>query len=215
MNNSTHAPFYDLFKLIVAILLLLIFLFLTLWMPTTQPPQALLPSITAVAAQATPTVVAVISSPTATLTSVPASSTPSAPATPQATPSPIETTTPTESPSPTPVETPTPEATSPSVVQAPTNEKTCLAESRTQLQVGMKAVIQHRLNFRSSAGINNNRLSTNPPGTQVEVIGGPACTVYENGSSYLWWQVKLPNGDIGWSAEASAFGGFYFMEPNP
>jgi len=29
----------------------------------------------------------------------------------------------------------------------------------------------------------------------------------------LWWQIKLPNGLTGWSAEASAFGKFYFMEP--
>ena len=38
----------------------------------------------------------------------------------------------------------------------------------------MKAIIRHRLNFRSSSGIHNNRVSTNPPGTQVDVIGGPA-----------------------------------------
>jgi hypothetical protein len=56
---------------------------------------------------------------------------------------------------------------------------------------------------------------TNIPNTQVEIIGGPACTRYEYGGSYLWWQIKLPNGLIGWSAEASAFGKFYFMEPAP
>ena len=215
MNNSSYAPLYDLFKLIVAILLLLIFLFLILWTPSSQPPQALLPSITAVTVQATPTVAAVISSPTATSTSVPATSTPIATNTSQAaTPSPTETSEPTQepAPTPTPTETPAPEPTIPVAENSP-GESVCAATTRTQLQVGMKAVIQHRLNFRSSAGINNNRLSTNPPGTQVEVIGGPSCTTYKNGSSYLWWQIKLPNGDIGWSAEASAFGGFYFMEP--
>lgn len=215
MNNSSYAPHYDLFKLIVAILLLLIFLFLTLWMPSTQPPQALLPSITADTVQATPTVAAVISSPTATSTSVPSTSTPIATNTSQPeTPSPTETGEPTQEPAPTPIPTETPslEPSTPVAENSP-GESVCTATTRTQLQVGMKAVIQHRLNFRSSAGINNNRLSTNPPGTQVEVIGGPACTVYENGSSYLWWQIKLPNGEIGWSAEASAFGGFYFMEP--
>jgi hypothetical protein len=59
----------------------------------------------------------------------------------------------------------------------------------------------------------NNWILTNIPGTKVDVIGGPACTRYQNGGSYLWWQIRLPSGVIGWSAEASAFGAFYFMEP--
>jgi hypothetical protein len=210
MNHPSYAPFYDLFKLIVAILLLLIFLFLTFWMPSKPTPQALLPSSgTPFPPRSTPTLVSVISSPTSTATSVP----PTATTTPQATPSPTETTEPAQSPAPTPTETPTPEPTSPPVADNPSSESVCPATTRTQLQVGMKAIIRHRLNFRSSAGITNNRLQTNPPGTQVDVIGGPACTSYKNGSSYLWWEIKLPNGDIGWSAEASAFGGFYFMEP--
>jgi hypothetical protein len=31
--------------------------------------------------------------------------------------------------------------------------------------------------------------------------------------AYIWWQIKLPDGQIGWSAEASQQGAFYFMEP--
>jgi hypothetical protein len=77
----------------------------------------------------------------------------------------------------------------------------------------MKATIAHIVNFRSSPGVFNNWILTNQPGIQVEVIGGPACTRYKNGGAYLWWQIKLPNGLAGWSAEASAFGKFYFMEP--
>jgi hypothetical protein len=49
----------------------------------------------------------------------------------------------------------------------------------------------------------------------VEILGGPECTRYEGGATYLWWQIKLPNGQVGWSAEASASGAFYFMEPAP
>jgi cytoskeletal protein RodZ len=203
MSNSPYTPFYDLFKLIVSILLLLIFLFLTLWMPSTQVPQSMLPYGTPLPARSTPTTVSAISFPTSTSTSIPSTTT----NTPQATPSPTETSEQPPSPSPTPEPTPPP------VVENPSNESACPATSQTQLQVGMKAIIRHRLNFRASAGIHNNRLSTNPPGMQVDVIGGPECTAYQNGSSYLWWQIKLPNGDIGWSAEASAFGGFYFMEP--
>jgi hypothetical protein len=98
-------------------------------------------------------------------------------------------------------------------VEIPSETNICEAVSRSQLQVGMKATIVHHLNFRSSPGVLNNWILTNVPDTQVEIIGGPSCTRYQNGGAYLWWQIKLPNGMIGWSAEASAFGAFYFMEP--
>jgi hypothetical protein len=78
--------------------------------------------------------------------------------------------------------------------------------------MGDHAVILRRLNFRSSPGIQDNWLLTNLPGTKVEVIGGPQCLPHFAGA-YLWWQVKLPNGQTGWSAEGSQFGSFYFIEP--
>jgi len=217
--KTSSAPYYDLFKLVVAILLLLIFLFLLLWMPSMQAPQALLPSGTPLPPHSTPTVVSVQFSPAVTSTSVAPTATPAGTNTPNPTSSPTATSTPTQSSVPTstpsPTKTPTPEATATSSTESPSVTNACGAALRSQLQVGMKATIQHRLNFRSSVGIQNNRLLTNIPGTQVEVVGGPVCTTYQNGVSYLWWQVKLPNGSVGWSAEASAFGGFYFMEPAP
>jgi hypothetical protein len=73
-------------------------------------------------------------------------------------------------------------------------------------------MILRRLNFRSSPGIQDNWLRTNIPGTQVEVIGGPECLPYVAGA-YIWWQIKLPKGEVGWSAEGSIHGTFYFMEP--
>lgn len=77
----------------------------------------------------------------------------------------------------------------------------------------MNAIIQRRLNFRTYPGLFNNLILTNDPGVEVEVVGGPACTRYQHGGAYLWWEIKLPNGLVGWSAEASAFGAFYFMLP--
>jgi hypothetical protein len=68
------------------------------------------------------------------------------------------------------------------------------------------------LNFRSSPGIHENWMRTNIPGTKVQVIGGPECVPHFTGA-YVWWQIKLPDGQIGWSAESSQFGSFYFMEP--
>jgi hypothetical protein len=99
-------------------------------------------------------------------------------------------------------------------VEIPSEPEACAAYSRSQLQVGMQATIQRRLNFRSYPGLFNNLILTNDPDTEVEIVGGPACTRYEKGGAYLWWEIKLPNGLTGWSAEASAFGAFYFMEPS-
>lgn len=77
----------------------------------------------------------------------------------------------------------------------------------------MKATIQRHLNFRSSPGIRENWLLTNLPGTRIEVIGGPECVPYWTGA-YLWWQIRLPDGRVGWSAEGSLQGSFYFIEPS-
>lgn len=83
------------------------------------------------------------------------------------------------------------------IIEVPSQPVACEAFARSKLQVGMRAVIQRRLNFRSSPGLFNNWLLTNVQGMQVEVIGGPACTIYRNGGSYLWWQTQLPNGLVG------------------
>jgi hypothetical protein len=87
-----------------------------------------------------------------------------------------------------------------------------VADSRSRLQVGTNAIIVRRLNFRSSAGIRDNWLLTNIPGTRVEIIGGPECVPYWTGA-YTWWQIRLADGRVGWSAEGSLHGSFYFMEP--
>jgi hypothetical protein len=97
-------------------------------------------------------------------------------------------------------------------VDIPVESGACEPVARAQLRVERPATITRYLNFRSSPGIANNLILTNAPGTQVEIMDGPACTRYEGGS-HLWWQIELPDGRIGWSAEASASGAFYFMEP--
>jgi len=207
MSTSSRAPFYDLFKLIVAIILLLLFLFLIRISPggTPEPISSILTSTplppTGTTIPATSTVVPVTPSPNTTST----------PISPTNTPQPADT--PTQIPTPTPPsETPIPETSPTPSIEVPSETEACTL-SRPQLQVGMKAIIQRRLNFRSSPGIMDNWIITNVPGTQVEVVGGPVCTHYPNSVAYLWWQIKLPDGSVGWSAEASAVGTFYFMEP--
>jgi hypothetical protein len=200
MSTSARASFYDLFKLIVAILLLLLFLFL-IW---GQKPQ---PSLLNLTTSTTPHTTLTVATPSST--SAPLTATLSATSLPTATSMPTFTST----VIPSPTESPVPETLPTPIVEIPSDKNVCEAISRSQLQVGMKAIIVHIVNFRSSPGVLNNWILTNNPNTQVEVIGGPACTRYKNGGTYLWWQIKLPNGLTGWSAEASAFGAFYFMEP--
>jgi len=203
MTSPTRAPLYDLFKLIVAIILLLIFIFLV-WI---QPTGASQPVPSTSTSTPLPSSTSTVASPTQT--SIPPTMTPEPTDTPSPTSAPtLETTN-----SPEATESPVPETLPTPIIEIPSEPEVCAAVSRSQLQTGMKAIIQRRLNFRSSPGIMNNWMLTNLPGTQVEVIGGPACTRYQNGGAYLWWQIKLPNGLTGWSAEASAFGTFYFMEP--
>jgi hypothetical protein len=210
MNFWFRAQLYDLFKLIVALILLLIFLFLLLWMPPSgarqpAPIMATLPSQPSV-----PT-----DSPTATF--IPPTETFALTIT--ASPVPAETQLPTLTPTivPSPTESPVPEITSTPAPAAETGEDTngCESVTLSQLQAGMQATIVRYLNFRSSPGFLDNWILTNAPGTQVEILGGPECTRYEGGGLYLWWQIRLPDGQIGWSAEASASGAFYFMEPAP
>jgi len=193
MNNTKSVKQYDLFKLIVAIVLLLIFLCLFLWAakPNTTPPLDVTPlsTLTLTSAPATQAFTAtstIVPPPTNTQTSLPVN-------TPTNTPVPTTTTTPSD--------------------ETNTDVSVCEAIAKSQLAVGMTAIINQRLNFRSSPGIYNNRISTSAPGTKAEIIGGPTCTTYKNRGVYLWWQIKLPNGLTGWSAEASIYGTFYFMGP--
>jgi hypothetical protein len=81
-----------------------------------------------------------------------------------------------------------------------------------RLQVGEAARVKFNLNMRSSPGIKDNWMLTNISGTELKVIGGPACVVQEGGA-YWWWEVENPSGLRGWSAEANQQGLYYFLEP--
>ena len=211
MNASTRAPGYDLFKLIVAIILLLIFLLLWLGIKPVHAPyaeQAPVAGITSASPTETylPTLTPVLASA--------ATEHPTSTPLPTSTETAIDTSTSIPIlPTLTVIPAPTEEALPTPIVEIPAQPSDCDAVSRSQLHVGTQATISRKVNLRSSPGLFNNWLAVNQPGTQVEIIGGPSCTRYKNGGAYLWWQIKLPNGKVGWSAEASAFGSFYFMEP--
>lgn len=93
-------------------------------------------------------------------------------------------------------------------------EPDCPLALPPRLQVGKQARVITNLNMRSSPGIQNNWLLTNPRGTILDVIGGPVCTLYEGGA-FLWWEVTNPAGKTGWSAEARQQGTSYYLEPLP
>jgi hypothetical protein len=68
--------------------------------------------------------------------------------------------------------------------------------------------------MRGEASITAPILSTNPTGTEVEIIGGPVCTPVGE-RAYLWWQTRLPDGAEGWSAEMQLNEPSYLLEPIP
>ncbi|HNQ93570.1 MAG TPA: hypothetical protein PKK96_04830 [Anaerolineales bacterium] len=208
MSRSSYAPLYDLFKLVVAIILLLIFLFFYLnWKGSRGTQESVSFVSTSTPHPSTQT-------PSPAPTGIPAAVSSTEISTPiVATNTPMLADTPTQTPTTEPSSgSPTPETSPTLIVENPSDAEAC-SLLPPQLQVGIKATIKRRLNFRSSPGISNNWILTNIPNTQVDVIGGPVCTRYENGVAYLWWQIKLPDGSVGWSAEASALGAVYFMEP--
>ena len=203
MEPSTRATGYDLFKLIVAILLLILF-FLLNRRPTPQS-STLISTL-----NAKPTIVPASStSISLTSTSLPIL-TPTATNITASTQTPLASQTVTDVAAPT--ATPLPSSTSTPISGTPAATACDAASSHSRLQAGMSAIILRRLNFRSSPGIQNNWLLTNNPGIKVEIIGGPECIPHSIGA-YVWWQIKLPDGQIGWSAEASQQAMFYFMEP--
>lgn len=119
------------------------------------------------------------------------------------------------SPSPTPVFTAekTVQVTeTTSETSAPVIQIDCQLALPTRLKVGDRALVVTNLNMRTEGGITKKLIRTNPAGTELTIIGGPVCEAYEAGA-YLWWQVERDDEQNGWSAEASLTDQFYFLEP--
>lgn len=90
----------------------------------------------------------------------------------------------------------------------------CSAPAPARLTVGKTARVTSNLNLRREPVISDNIVMVNPVGAVLKVLQGPQCVEYQ-GSAYLWWQVESPDGTVGWSAEATLNGAFYFLEPIP
>ena len=220
--KRASAPSYDLFKLIVTVILVTILLLMLLrgcatstsagLTAATVPPGEEVTSVpptagvvvssmatetfTASAMPATVASTATITqiAPTQTIPAAMATeivSTPEASATPAATTSVTEQTT-----------------------HTPEGEASCNTSVPSRLAVGQKARVVQRLNMRFDSSITATIIQTNPTGTQVDIIGGPVCTQVGD-TAYLWWQIRLPNGAEGWSAESQLNERSYLLEPIP
>ena len=224
MQSPARASGYDLFKLIVALILLILFLLLNRGATSQSPAPVSTPRVqTTELPASSPSILLTathfpVASPASTSVSVstvtpsPSSTQTTAITTPTLLRSPTLTNTPEPSTAPLPTATPVVESTAPPASESTASSTCQIAGIHSHLRTGMKATILRRLNFRSSPGIGDNWLRTNLPGTKVEIVGGPECIPHLTGA-YIWWQIKLSDGQVGWSAEASRFGSFYFMEP--
>jgi hypothetical protein len=204
--KSRYVPGYDLFKLVVAIILTIILIILLLRERDSR--YALLevspvPTVTQLAVLSTATQSPLDPSPSPTQQPPTVSPTPEVVATEV-----------TAVPQPTVTETVVPTESTPAPVQA-SNPDECPANP-TRLQAGMNVKVLDWLNFRTGPGLNYEIQRTNRPGTQMEVIGGPVCTVKGGNPprAYLWWNVKMESGQEGWSAEAPLNFPNYFLEPS-
>lgn len=194
-SGSKYVPGYDLFKLIVAVILTIILIILLLQASQkrfaapgmTETKQAVLPTMTS---------------------QPPLTPTPNLPVTPteiSVAETPVVEATPTQAASV--AATPSASALSSDPNECPSNP--------TRIQVGQNVFVNDWLNFRTGPGLNFSIQRTNQPGTEMEVIGGPICTIRGNDppKAYLWWNVRMKDGREGWSAEAPLNFPNYFLEP--
>lgn len=208
--ERASVPRYDLFKLAVAVVLIAILLVMYLGGGATGSLAALPPTRTspAIESAATDTPPAV-STETEQVTPAPEAAT--------STPPPDATSTATSgvaASSPTPT-APELSAVAAATATAPASQSTvCNTSVPSRLRVGQTAGAVQRLNMRTQPWITAPILQTNPANTQVEIIGGPVCTPVGAGG-YLWWQIRLPTGAEGWSAEAPLNEATYLLEPAP
>lgn len=219
MNRAT-APRYDLFKLIVALILVVILVLMLLrgcatgsasLLPTevesmTEPAQEDISPVPTEASSATTTAEENTPSPEPSGTpTVPATSTPEA-----------DFTTPAAEPA---TETPEAVAAEPSTTDGTPTTTTadsdaCRTSVPSRLSVGQEARVTQRLNMRSAADILAPILQINSTNARLEIIDGPVCQQVGE-SAYLWWQVRVASGAEGWSAEAPLNEATYLLEPIP
>ncbi|MFN8413521.1 MAG: SH3 domain-containing protein [Anaerolineales bacterium] len=196
-SQTKYSPGYDLFKLIVAVVLTVILFFLLL---RNRPRGG--GELSAVN-HGTPTPANVVKTVTLPSTEVVVSFTSTATLLPSVTATILPTATPTEIP--------------------PTETATLIPETNacpsqpSRVNIGDSVQVLLRLNFRTGPGLNYPVILTNSPNTKMQIIGGPICTTKdtpEGPRAYRWWNVRREEDGLeGWSAEAPLINSNYFIEP--
>jgi hypothetical protein len=199
--RTRYAPGYDLFKLVVAVILTIILIVLLL-RERDRRFASLETAVTTIAE----TTSLVLSTMTLSLPASTSTSTPTPTELPATETAPVEAA-PTEIPS----------AEEPSIEQPQASDPNECPSNPTRIHAGVTVRVLDWLNFRAAPGIGKTILHTNRPGTEMEVIGGPVCTPQTENPprAYLWWNVRMEDGREGWSAEAPLNFPNYFMEPVP
>lgn len=208
--RTRYVPLYDLFKLIVGVILTIILILLLLRESqdmTRETNPVALPTYTN--SPTVKTAPLITGTPSPEITEITAASIPTSISTPTATAKQVTEPPPTESPTPaTSAATPMPEP-------SPTLDPNTCPANPTHIKVGDKVKVLDWLNFREGPGLNYRIQHTNRPGTQMDVIGGPVCAIKGDNPprAYLWWNVRMGNGKEGWSAESPLNFPNYFLEP--
>jgi hypothetical protein len=85
----------------------------------------------------------------------------------------------------------------------------------SHIQVGDEIRVLNWVYFRTGPGRHWPIRYTIQPGTELSVIGGPVttCRNADGGPrAYIWWNLRMRNGEEGWSAEAQLILPTYFLE---
>ena len=204
-------PRYDLFKLLVSIVLVIILILLLLREGATTP-AATLPSENGLPATANPSLASSAPSEASDGARAVEAISPSLSVTLKA-----DTLTPAAA-AMTPASglTSTQVSTNVASTSAPAAGETSSCNTRlpSRLNLGQQARVAQRLNLRIAPSIDAPILLTNAVDTTVEIIGGPVCTPVGE-RAYVWWQVRLGDGAEGWSAETQLNEPAYLLQPVP
>jgi len=225
-SRPKYVPGYDLFKLIVAVVLTIILIALLL-RNRQQPPAAPITTETPWHATITtrpsstpkpPTQTALPATVTATVELATLTVQPSSTVIPLSQTETAELATLTAiSPTTTPqLSASTPTALPAPVEPIPTSDPNACPSAASRIRIGDNLQVLVRLNLRTGPSLNWPIIRTNEPGTSMQVIGGPVCTRRGGPGSpkaYLWWNVRMQNGQEGWSAEAPLISPYYFLAP--
>lgn len=215
MNNQQRWQTYDLIKLGIAVLIVLIAVLLLFGSKPDSASPVQRDAAARIAEEVTdPPEETITPTPSATPDVSPHTISPTITVTPTLTATPTQSLTPTNSPTPTPTVTVTP--TNPAEPEdipiSNEDQDLCSLAIEPRLSVGDIALVRTNLNFRAGPGLDQEIKMVHLPGARLEVIDGPVCIAHLDGA-YRWWQVQRPNGATGWSAEGSLTRFFYFLEP--